>query len=134
MLRLNTDNAQYKGTFTDIVRAARIPTSAEPDQAAAATTSDAAKRAADPKVNAQQPSPEQLKAAVDAVNEAIKTRNAQIRFEIDDKTSQIITRIVDTSSGELIRQIPSEEVLRIARAMADKPTGTTTVPLVRTSA
>ena len=133
MLRLNTDNAQYKGTFTDIVRAARIPTSAEPDQAAAAT-SDAAKRAADPKVNAQQPSPEQLKAAVDAVNEAIKTRNAQIRFEIDDKTSQIITRIVDTSSGELIRQIPSEEVLRIARAMADKPTGTTTVPLVRTSA
>ncbi len=134
MLRVSSDTSQYVGTFTDIVRIARSPSSAQPDQAAATKTDEAVKRAADPKASAQQPAPEQVKAAVDAVNEAIKTRNVKIHFEIDDKTSQIVTRIVDSKTGDLIRQIPSEEVLRIARAMADKPTGTTTVPLVRTSA
>jgi len=134
MLRVSSDTSQYVGTFTDIVRTARSPSSAEPDQAAAPVTEDVAKRAADPKATARQPAPEQVKAAVDAVNEAIKTRNVKIHFEIDDKTSEIVTRIVDSKTGDLIRQIPSEEVLRIARAMADKSTGTTTVPLVRTSA
>ncbi len=131
MLRVNTDNAQYPGTYTDIVRAARSAAASNPvpvmvPVAAAVASGQAAAE--------QRPSPEQLKAAVDSVNEAIKSRNAQIQFEIDDKTSQVITRIVDKSTGELIRQIPTEEVVRIARAMADKPAGTGTVPLVRASA
>ncbi|MNZ91101.1 flagellar protein FlaG [compost metagenome] len=40
-----------------------------------------------------------------------------IEFEVSDIDNRLITRVVDSETGELIRQIPSEEVLRIARSL-----------------
>ncbi|WP_027350576.1 flagellar protein FlaG [Halotalea alkalilenta] len=37
-----------------------------------------------------------------------------VTFEIDEGSDRLIIKVVDRSSGELIRQIPSEEMLRIA--------------------
>ncbi|WP_106420118.1 flagellar protein FlaG [Salinicola tamaricis] len=42
-----------------------------------------------------------------------------LRFELSDFDSQVITQVVDRATGEVIRQIPSEEMLRIAQAFAD---------------
>ncbi|WFF42807.1 flagellar protein FlaG [Salinicola endophyticus] len=42
-----------------------------------------------------------------------------LRFELSDFDSQVITRVIDRATGEVIRQIPSEEMLRIAKAFAD---------------
>lgn len=46
-------------------------------------------------------------------------RSYGLEFEIQDYDSRLITRVVDRESGEVIRQIPSEEVLRIARSLAE---------------
>ncbi|MBZ9556973.1 MULTISPECIES: flagellar protein FlaG [unclassified Modicisalibacter] len=46
-------------------------------------------------------------------------RNYGVEFEIQEYDSRVITRIVDRESGDTIRQIPSEEVLRIARSLAE---------------
>jgi flagellar protein FlaG len=48
--------------------------------------------------------------------------NFGIEFEISDVDNRLITRVVDRETGDLIRQIPSEEALRIARSM-DKTSG-----------
>ncbi len=38
-------------------------------------------------------------------------------FSIDDNSGKTIVRVTDRESGELIRQIPSQEMLEIARSL-----------------
>jgi flagellar protein FlaG len=59
-----------------------------------------------------------LRAAVESVNRYLQSVNQSLRFERDTATGKTIVRIVDTASGDLVRQIPSEEVLDIARSLA----------------
>jgi len=42
-----------------------------------------------------------------------------VRFEMDDQTKQMVIRVVDNSSGKLIRQIPPEEVLKFKQSFDD---------------
>lgn len=39
--------------------------------------------------------------------------NTQLELAIDNSTGRVIGRIVDTDSGKLVAQIPSEEMLRL---------------------
>ncbi|MFJ4290680.1 flagellar protein FlaG [Cupriavidus sp. NPDC089707] len=56
-------------------------------------------------------------AALGELADALKTTSIGLRFEIDEDTNRIITKVIDKETGDLIRQMPTEEVLRIARAM-----------------
>ncbi|PWK35559.1 flagellar protein FlaG [Cupriavidus plantarum] len=55
--------------------------------------------------------------AVQELVDVLKTTSIGLRFEIDDKTHRVITKVIDKDTGELIRQMPTEEVLRVARAI-----------------
>lgn len=55
--------------------------------------------------------------AIGELVEALKTTTIGLRFEIDETTHRVITKVVDKETGELIRQMPTEEVLRVARAI-----------------
>ncbi|CAG9178915.1 flagellar protein FlaG [Cupriavidus pinatubonensis] len=56
-------------------------------------------------------------AAVGELVEALKSTSISLRFEIDESTHRVITKVVDKDTGELIRQMPTVEVMRIARAI-----------------
>lgn len=56
-------------------------------------------------------------AAIGEQVDALKTTTIGLRFEIDDTTHRVITKVIDKETGDLIRQMPTEEVLRIARAI-----------------
>ncbi len=56
-----------------------------------------------------------LVAPIQRINEVMRPYG--VEFELSEATSRLVTRIVDRQSGELIRQIPSEEVLRIAERL-----------------
>ncbi|QYY27915.1 MULTISPECIES: flagellar protein FlaG [Cupriavidus] len=56
-------------------------------------------------------------AAVGELVEALKSTSISLRFEIDESTHRVITKVVDKETGELIRQMPTVEVLRIASAI-----------------
>lgn len=60
---------------------------------------------------------QQVEAAVKAVKEFIQPMAGNLEFQMDEETDQLVIKIVDSSSGELIRQIPSEEMLEIAKAL-----------------
>lgn len=49
------------------------------------------------------------------INEVM--RNYGVEFELADVGNRTITRVVDQQSGDVIRQIPSEELLRIAERL-----------------
>lgn len=43
--------------------------------------------------------------------------NREVHYEIDDDLKRVVTKILDGKSGELVRQIPSEEALRLAKVL-----------------
>ncbi len=53
----------------------------------------------------------QLKNAMDKLNKVLELFNVERRFVIDDRTKEIVVKIIDKSSGEVILQIPPEEAL-----------------------
>lgn len=65
----------------------------------------------------QQPSPQQLNNAVAAINKAMQQSNRSLEFSVDSNTKKPIVKIVDTTTGDVIRQIPSEEILAIAQSI-----------------
>ncbi len=60
---------------------------------------------------------QQVEAAVKAVKEFIQPMASNLAFEMDDDSGRTVIKITEASSGELIRQIPSEEMLEIAKAL-----------------
>ena len=47
------------------------------------------------------------------VPELLTTTNAKLQLDIDQGSGEVIGRIVDRDSGETIKQIPSEDMLRL---------------------
>ncbi len=66
-----------------------------------------------------QPSAAELKVAVDALNKAMQQSNRALEFSVDGDTHTTVVRMVDTSTGELLRQFPSEAALAISRTIAE---------------
>jgi flagellar protein FlaG len=59
----------------------------------------------------------QLKTAINSVQEYIKPYNSSLEFSINDDINQVVVKVVDSSTKEVIRQIPSEEMIAIAKAL-----------------
>ena len=55
--------------------------------------------------------------ALAEINESLKIAFIGVRFEFDKEANTMITKVVDVESGERIRQMPNEEVVRISRAL-----------------
>lgn len=64
-----------------------------------------------------QPSALQLDEAVKVVNEFVGLVNNSLHFSVDDDTGKTVVKVIDIGTKELIRQIPSEEMLAIAKAL-----------------
>ncbi|RKR06106.1 flagellar protein FlaG [Kushneria sinocarnis] len=61
----------------------------------------------------------ELEELVSELNQTL--RRFGVEFEIDSAIDRVITRVVDRQSGEQIRQIPTEEVVRILHRLAGQP-------------
>ncbi|MBN8762481.1 MAG: hypothetical protein BGP20_01555 [Thiobacillus sp. 63-78] len=65
----------------------------------------------------RQVSAAELKSAVETLNKAMQQSNQNLEFSVDTDTKKVVVRMVDTSTGQLIRQFPSEETLAISRGI-----------------
>ncbi|AYH43111.1 flagellar protein FlaG [Azoarcus sp. DN11] len=55
--------------------------------------------------------------ALDEVRKALAPVAQNLLFSIDDNTGRTVIKIIDSSTDEVIKQIPSEEILAIAKAL-----------------
>ncbi|MEZ5499547.1 MAG: flagellar protein FlaG [Steroidobacteraceae bacterium] len=53
------------------------------------------------------------------LQEELASRGHAVQFSIDKTSGHVVVSVRDTSTGELIRQIPSEEALRIAAHLTE---------------
>lgn len=66
---------------------------------------------------AEPASRDDLEQAVKEVNDFVKPINNSLSFKLDQDTGQTVIKVIDATSQEVIRQIPSEEMLAIAKAL-----------------
>lgn len=62
-------------------------------------------------------SPTDIRNAVEKVKEFVSPVASDIQFSIDEDTGTTVVKIIDRTTDEVIRQIPSEEMLDIAKAL-----------------
>ncbi len=67
-------------------------------------------------------SEEQIKQAVQDIQGAVNNLAHNLRFSIDEDTGRTIIKVTDARTDEVIRQIPTEEAIEIARTL-DKVQG-----------
>ena len=64
-------------------------------------------------------SQEALEKVVSQLNAYIQNTQRDVDFSVDDATGRVVVRVVDSVSEEVIRQIPSEEMLAISRHLVE---------------
>lgn len=87
-----------------------------PQSSNAAESANASRAASEPRTD-QNIDRETLLQAVEEVRSAIAPVAQNLLFSIDNDTGRTVVKVVDSSTDEVIRQIPSEELLAISKAM-----------------
>lgn len=62
---------------------------------------------------------DKVKKAVAEIEKFLKASQRNLEFSTDEESGQIVVKVIATDSGKLIRQLPSEEALRIAHSLSD---------------
>ncbi len=57
--------------------------------------------------------------ALQEVEDFLQVQNRNLAFSVDDETKRAVVTVTDSQSGDVIRQIPSEEVLQLAERIKD---------------
>jgi flagellar protein FlaG len=61
----------------------------------------------------------QIENAVSKLNEFVQSNSRQLVFSVDEGSNRQVVKVTDSESGKIIRQIPSEEVLRLSERLQD---------------
>lgn len=70
----------------------------------------------DSKKEAQQ-SAEKLKAAVQEIDKFVKSIQRNLEFSIDEQSGKVVVKVIASDTGEVVRQLPSAEALKIADSL-----------------
>ncbi|MFT6778643.1 MAG: flagellar protein FlaG [Paraglaciecola sp.] len=64
----------------------------------------------------------QIESAVSQLNEFVQSNNRQLNFSVDEGSNKQVVKVTDAQSGKIIRQIPSEELLKLSERLQDLQT------------
>lgn len=57
--------------------------------------------------------------AVSSIQEFVQSVRRDINFSLEDGDGRVVVKVTDAGSGDVIRQIPSEEALRLAENLSE---------------
>jgi flagellar protein FlaG len=63
------------------------------------------------------PSLDQVKQAVQDINKSLQSLSQGLEFSVDTDSKEVIIKVVDQQTKEVLRQMPSKEALEIAKAL-----------------
>ena len=62
----------------------------------------------------------EIQEAVNRINEYVQSVQRDLSFRMDNASGHTVIQVTDRATGELVRQIPSEEVLAIATYLGER--------------
>lgn len=63
--------------------------------------------------------PEKVKQTLESINRFIPIINTKLVFEFDELGDPPIIKVIDKESNEIIREIPSQDLVKVAKAFSD---------------
>jgi len=112
MSRLDASQVEAGG---EIARSPRSPSFPQPTTAAEAT------HVQTPVVQpASEPAAEEVKRAAQQLETFMQSMNRYLEFRVDEDSGRTVVTVKDKTTGETIRQIPSEEIMRLAQNLGGK--------------
>ena len=90
--------------------------SADPKDSAAAMSKVADQRKTQ-SINEITEMASEIREAIAAINEAVKKVPTSLDFSVDEASKRFVVQVTDKNTGELIRKLPGDAVLRIARQL-----------------
>ena len=88
---------------------ARAPVAAPRTEAAPAAVPQAAAKSA--------PSPAELQSMVASANKAMQKVDSNLAFSVDESTNKTVITVSEKTTGQVIMQFPTEDMLSITRAI-----------------
>jgi len=64
-----------------------------------------------------QPSASQVDVAIEAANRSMQAVATNLKFEKDNTSGKIVVRVIDSETQQVLRQMPSEEMLSMSKAL-----------------
>lgn len=58
-----------------------------------------------------------IEEAVTSIQNFVQNIRRDLNFSLDDSSGRVVVKVTDSVSGEVIRQLPSEEALRLAERL-----------------
>jgi flagellar protein FlaG len=96
------------------------PVSTEPEQAESAVAK--VKLQAPEKVDlgfSAKEMRENIQEAIDRLNQQLKANGRDLSFQMDEEIDRTIITVRNIETGEVVRQIPSEEIVRMAHSIEE---------------
>ena len=103
----STATLQFQGASPGIVPASPV---VRPQAASAVASNDAQSLPTDTPAAVTD-----LEQAIRRLNQYVAGSRTDLQFRIDEEADRVVVSIVDSDSGRVLRQMPSEDALRIAR-------------------
>lgn len=98
----------------------KVPVISTPPESPKITIEDVGRIAAEHKTKLM----DQISINVKELNEAIDTLNAAVRrvptslhFSVDEASKRFVVQVTDTQTGEIIRNVPGDAILRMAKQL-----------------
>lgn len=63
------------------------------------------------------PTRDEVREAIKEIQRSVANNTTNLQFSVDEDTGRTIVSVIDTETRQVVRQIPSEEVMRMSRAL-----------------
>jgi flagellar protein FlaG len=60
-----------------------------------------------------------LNEVVSELNDLVRDLHRELQFSVDDESGETMIKVVDSQTDEVVRQIPSEEVVRLRQRLEE---------------
>jgi flagellar protein FlaG len=111
------DSSRSGITPADTARAKSAEASAADKESSSVLA--AAKQASESKGAEKPATRAELEKAMNNIQEFVQSVRRDINFSLDDGNGRVVVKVTDANSGDVIRQIPSEEALKLAENLSE---------------
>ena len=110
-------SSQTAGITVQMADAVRVVNQPEPARAvtAAETALDARLNSHNAQKTLQQAETKQLDDTLEELNQRMQAWSTGLKFSMDEDAQRLVVSIVDTTTGDVIRTVPSDAVLKVAK-------------------
>ena len=112
---MTNDVGTLKPVLPPVAQSSRTAPAGRVEQQVPANANPAALRKAEQAEQQQEP----LENVVSNLNHLVRDLHRELQFSVDEDSGDTVIKVIDSKTDEVLRQIPSEEVMRLRQRLEE---------------